>query len=71
MSVSGYKAHTSQLATLGQKLGGKHTGSRARGPSGSSIAPAADSHFRSRPALLVKDLLCLPQQGISPRAALS
>lgn len=71
MSVSGYKAHTSQLAALGQKLGGEAHGKPYRGPSGSSIAPAADSHFRGRPALVVKDLLCLPQQGISPRAALS
>lgn len=47
MSVSGYKVHTSQLAVLGGKL--------RPGPQRELHHAAADSHFRSRPALLVKN----------------
>lgn len=67
MSVSGYKAHTSQLAALGQKLGGKHSGSRARGPSGSSMrllltpTSAVDQHFWSRTCSACLNKVSLPE----------
>lgn len=67
MSVSGYKAHTSQLAALGQKLGGKHTGSHAGVPVGVPsrlpLTPtsAVDQHLWSRTCSACLNKVSLPE----------